>query len=67
MYLIVVFHIFYSGLPLEIALMYGISSIEVQCSMWKIVDSVNIIPSLNIYFPTYHFKEKEIANEFEKN
>jgi hypothetical protein len=51
--------------PIDIALVFGISHVEVFESVWKVVDAINACPSLNITYPTSHREQKRIACEFQ--
>jgi hypothetical protein len=56
---------FAGACPIDIALVHGISHVEVFRSVWKVVDAINACPSLNIAYPTSHRQQKRIAREFE--
>ena len=46
--------------------MHRVSSAEVYHSVQKVTDAVHKTLALNIDFPTYHIKQKEIAQGFKQ-
>jgi hypothetical protein len=56
---------FAGACPIDIALVFGKSHVEVFESIWKVVDAINACPSLNITYPMSNHHQKHIAHEFE--
>ena len=51
---------------MDIALVHGISHTEVFNSAWRVVDTVNKCPELDIKFPTNFTEQRKIAQGFQK-
>ena len=56
---------FAGGRAEDICLVHGISPSEVYTCMWRVVDTINNCPNLNIQFPTDHGKQRAIAAGFQ--
>ena len=55
---------FAGGSPYDIALVHGISHSEVFVSVWRVVDAINIHPSLAITFPEDYATQRSISLRF---
>jgi hypothetical protein len=55
---------FAGGLPLDIALVHGVSYSEIMKIIWEVVEAVNNTPELQINFPTDHQEQLEVAKGF---
>ena len=56
---------FAGGRPEDICLVHGTSHSEVFNSAWKVVDAVNMCPSLSFSFPESHAEQQRLAAGFQ--
>jgi hypothetical protein len=57
---------FAGGSPLDIALVHGISYLEVMKIVWHMVEVINRVPELAIVFPESHEAQLQVADGFKK-
>jgi hypothetical protein len=57
---------FAGGSAYDIALVHGVSYVEVYRSVWRVVDAVNQCAELCIQFPSDHQAQKDIAQGFQR-
>ena len=58
--------LFASRCLLGISLAHSMSVAEVHCSTWKVMGAARQNKSLNIEYPAYHKKQKQIISKTEK-
>lgn len=56
---------FAGGSAYDIALVHGVSYVEVYRSVWRVVDAVNQCAELQIQYPSDHQAQKDIAQGFQ--
>jgi hypothetical protein len=52
------------GQAMDIALVHGVSHVEVFDSIWLVVDAINQHPELSINFSVSHDEQLQLANGF---